>query len=150
MTDVKELIQHRKPFLFVDELTRADEKGVEGYRLFTEEDFFFKGHFPGYPVVPGVILVETMAQCGGAGIKEAGLIDSHALFFLGTVDKVKFRHQVRPGDRVDIVVENVKVSSRVIKQRGKAMVDSTVAAEAEWLCILDPGDKQEEQNKHGN
>ena len=136
MTDIKDLIEHRPPFLFVDSLEKADTEGVIGYRKFTEDDFFFKGHFPGYPVVPGVILIETMAQCGGAGIKEAGLIKSDDLFFLGSVDKAKFRKQVKPGDTVRMEITNLKISNRLIKQRGKAIVNGEIVAEAEWLCLL--------------
>ena len=64
-TNIEALLPHRKPFLFVDEIVSADDEGSVSTRKFTDEDFFFKGHFPQYPVVPGVILVETMAQAGG-------------------------------------------------------------------------------------
>ena len=105
MQDIKQLLPHREPFLFVDRIEKFDDEEVIGYRRFTDKDFFFKGHFPDYPVVPGVILVETMAQCGGAGIRLAGKVDPNALFFLASVDKVKLRQQVRPGDEVKMVKE---------------------------------------------
>ncbi len=134
--DIEKLIPHRKPFLFVDEIVSADEKGSVSEHVFTEEEFFFKGHFPEYPVVPGVILVETMAQAGGAALSFQNVFEKNALFFLATVDKVKFRSQVRPGDKVRMEVTNLRVSPRMIKQAGKAFVGDTLAAEAEWMCLV--------------
>ena len=136
MNNIENLIPHRKPFLFVDRLEKSDEEGVTGYKNFTAEEFFFKGHFPEYPVVPGVLLVEAMAQCGGAGIRERGILADDSLFFLATVDKVKLRRQVRPNEEVKMVIENVRISSKMIKQKGKSYVNGELAAEAEWLCLV--------------
>jgi 3-hydroxyacyl-[acyl-carrier-protein] dehydratase len=83
-----------------------------------------------------VILVETMAQSGGAGLRKLGILGDGALFFLATVDKVKFRRQVRPGDKVRSEIENLRVSPRMIKQAGKAFVGDELAAEAEWMCLI--------------
>jgi len=135
MKDIKELLPHREPFLFVDFIEKADNDEIIAYRTFTAEEPFFKGHFPEYPVVPGVILVETMAQAGGAGISLSGIL-GESLFFLATVDKAKFRRQVRPGDKVKLVIRNIKVSKAMIKQSGKAYVGEDLAAEAEWLCLV--------------
>ncbi len=134
--DIESLLPHRKPFLFVDEIISADEKGSVSQHTFTEEEFFFKGHFPQYPVVPGVILVETMAQAGGAALSYQKTFAEGSLFFLATVDKVKFRHQVRPGDTVRLEITNLRVSPKMIKQSGKAYVGENLAAEAEWLCLV--------------
>jgi 3-hydroxyacyl-[acyl-carrier-protein] dehydratase len=139
MNEIEKLLPHREPFLFVDEIVQADEKKIIAKHVFTEKEFFFKGHFPGYPVVPGVILVETMAQSGGAGLRKLGTLGDGALFFLASVDKVKFRRQVKPGDEVRSEVENLRVSPRMVKQSGKAYVGDELAAEAEWMCLI--GDK---------
>ncbi|MBP5588054.1 MAG: 3-hydroxyacyl-ACP dehydratase FabZ [Treponema sp.] len=134
--DIESLLPHRKPFLFVDEIVSCDENGSVSTRKFTEDDFFFKGHFPEYPVVPGVILVETMAQAGGAALSFQKKFDDGSLFFLGTVDKVKFKNQVRPGDTVRMEITNLRVSKRMIKQAGKAYVGDTLCAEAEWMFLV--------------
>lgn len=133
---IEALLPHRQPFLFVDEVVSADKERIVARHVFTEKEFFFAGHFPGYPVVPGVILVETMAQSGGAGLRKLGVLGGEALFFLATVDKVKFRRQVRPGDEVRSEIENLRVSPRMIKQSGKAYVGDELAAEAEWMCLV--------------
>ena len=134
--DIEALLPHRKPFLFVDEIVRVDDSGSESRYTFKQDEFFFKGHFPEYPVVPGVVLVETMAQAGGAALSFMGTFEKGALFFLATVDKVKFRNQVRPGDTVRIEVKNLRVSSQMIKQAGKMYIGETIAAEAEWMCLV--------------
>jgi len=109
------------------------------YKTFTSKEFFFAGHFPGYPVVPGVILVETMAQCGGAGVRLVEKPAEGSLFFLASVEKAKFRRQVKPDELVRIVVTNLRISPRMIRQAGKAFVGEELAAEAEWLCLVGGG-----------
>ncbi|MDR0512526.1 MAG: 3-hydroxyacyl-ACP dehydratase FabZ [Treponema sp.] len=136
MSEIEKLIPHRDPFLFVDEILSSDEEKIVARRLFTEKEFFFKGHFPEYPVVPGVILVETMAQAGGAGLRKRNIMGDNALFFLATIDSVKFRRQVRPGDEVRLEIQNLRVSPKMIKQSGKAFVGEDLAAEAEWMCLV--------------
>ena len=136
MNEIEKLLPHRDPFLFVDEIVEASEEKIVAKRVFTQNEYFFKGHFPDYPVVPGVILVETMAQSGGAGLRKIGVIGADGLFFFATVDKVKFRRQVRPGDELRSEIENLRISPKMIKQRGKAYVGDELAAEAEWMCLI--------------
>ncbi|QTQ12448.1 3-hydroxyacyl-ACP dehydratase FabZ [Treponema parvum] len=134
--NIEILLPHRSPFLFVDEIISCDDEGSVSKRKFTEKDFFFRGHFPKYPVVPGMILVESMAQAGGAALSYQRKFEEGSLFFLGTVDKVKFRKQVRPGDIVRMEIKNLRVSKNMIKQSGKAFVGGTLCAEAEWMCLV--------------
>ena len=137
MRKIEDLIPHRKPFLFVDRVEEATKERTVAFRKFAlEENEFFRGHFPEYPILPGVILLETMAQCGGAGVKTLGIYPDGTIFFLATVEKAKFRKEVHPGDEIRVEVENLRLSPRLIKQRGTAYVGDEVAAEAEWLCII--------------
>jgi 3-hydroxyacyl-[acyl-carrier-protein] dehydratase len=138
--EIESLLPHRSPFLFVDEILSADNEAVTARHVFGEGEFFFQGHFPQYPVVPGVILIETMAQSGGAGLRKIGVLGGEALFFLATVDKVKFRRQVRPGEEVRSEIKNLRISPRMIKQSGRAFVGDELAAEAEWMCLVSNGE----------
>ena len=140
--EIEGLLPHREPFLFVDEIVEASKEKITAKHVFAESEYFFKGHFPEYPVVPGVILVETMAQSGGAGLRKIGVLGADGLFFLATVDKVKFRRQVRPGDEVRSEIENLRISPRMIKQSGKAYVGDELAAEAEWMCLVGSAPEQ--------
>lgn len=133
---MEELLPHREPFIFVKKLLSVGKSSFVGEAIFPADTAFFVGHFPNYPVVPGVILIETMAQCGGAGLIANGTVPRDGLFFLVNVNNAKFRRQVRPDETVRIEVENIQEGSRMVKQHGKAIVDGEVAVEADFACIL--------------
>ncbi len=139
--EIKELIPHREPFLFVDSVLEI-EKGrkIAAEKLFSPEEFFFRGHFPGNPIVPGVIVTEALAQAGGVlfnysfgeELKEEGFDNA----YLMGLDRCRFRAPVVPGDRVILEVELVRRRSRIIFFSGKASVDGKQVAEAEITACL--------------
>jgi len=140
--EIEDILPHRDPFVFVDEVESLEDGSIRATRLFKADEWYFAGHFPQYPVVPGVLLVETLAQAGGVGFK---LVDPtvRGIFFLATINNVKFRRQVRPGDLFEIQVTTLKGSAKLIKQAGKGFVAGELAVEAEWLCIAAPGESMQ-------
>ena len=139
-----DLLPHRSPFLFIDELVAADETGAIGTYTYTEEkNDFFKGHFPGNPVVPGVVLIESMAQVAGAALVateqvKRGPNGEPALFVLVTVDGAKFRQSFHPGDKLTTVTETKVIKSFVgeFKLTGYINDNPKPAAEATVKCML--------------
>ena len=130
--DIMNILPHRYPFLLVDRV--IEKNGTESLvaiKNVTINEEFFNGHFPGMPVMPGVLQVEAMAQAVGLLMLEPGKIP---LFM--SVDKCKFRKQVVPGDQLRIEVEKLKVKSRIIQAKGRCLVDGAVVSEAELMFAI--------------
>jgi 3-hydroxyacyl-[acyl-carrier-protein] dehydratase len=132
----EDYLPHRSPFLFVTEL-RSVEPGqsASGSWQLTGEEAFFAGHFPGRPTLPGVLMVEALAQLGGVAV----LADpAHAgkLPLFGGIERARFRRQVVPGERLDLEVTLGRMSARAGKGTGRATVDGALACQAELLFVL--------------
>ena len=139
MMDVKEiqkLLAHRYPFLLVDRVVELElGKKLIGFKNVTINEDFFNGHFPGHPVMPGVLVLEALAQaCALLAYKSSGLNPEALVIYLMAIDKAKFRKPVVPGDRLTLTAEVIRVKGRIWKQRGVATVDGAVVAEAEFLA----------------
>lgn len=136
-TDAENYLPHRAPFLFVDEFdVTPDGKKIVGSKTFTDNDFFFKGHFPGNPIVPGVILIETLAQCGGCGVSKAGVAPKDAVYILASMNKIKFRRVVRPNEKFEMEIRTVRVKKNFLTQKGRGFVNGELAIEAQWLSTF--------------
>jgi len=133
---IMKILPHRQPFLFVDKITTLEKgKHATGIKNVTINDYFFKGHFPGRPVMPGVLIVEAIAQVGGVMMLSPEQNRGKLAFFLAA-DNIKFRKTVVPGDQLILDVVVGKIKSKTGQVHGKAMVDGKVVAEADLMFAL--------------
>ena len=130
------ILAHRPPFLFVDEVI-ALEPGVSGTGLWhlTGDEWFFAGHFPGRPTLPGVLMCEAIAQMGAIAVLSDGKYAGKLPLF-GGLDSARFRRQVVPGDTLELRVELTRMSSRAGKGTGKAILNGDVACECELMFVF--------------
>lgn len=136
VTDIMKILPHRDPFLFVDKIIRLEKgKRIIGVKNVTMNDYFFKGHFPGKPVMPGVIIIEAMAQVGGVMMLSPEENRGKIAYFL-TINNAKFRKTVVPGDQLVLDVEAGKIRSKTGIVHGKALVNGNVVAEADLMFAL--------------
>ncbi len=131
INQIKEILPHRYPFLLVDRVTELDPgKSAKGYKNVSANEEFFNGHFPVKPIMPGVLIIEALAQLGCISILTLESNKGALGLFTG-IDSCKFRQMVVPGDKLEMEVEMIKMRGPIGKARGIAKVDGKVAAEAE-------------------
>lgn len=140
ISEIRGVLPHRYPFLLVDRIDSLVEgKRATGIKSVTANEEFFQGHWPDMPVMPGVLIIEAMAQVGGVLVLKTADLAGTPAFFSG-VDKARFRKAVRPGDQLVIEVDLVRLKSRFSKVHGRAYVDGALAAEADLMFSLKPTD----------
>ena len=136
---IKNLLPHREPMLLIDELINIKKlKSATAIVNVTKESFFVQGHFPGEPVMPGVLIVEAFGQAAAA-LTAAGIDKEtyeNKLVFLMTVDKARFRNPVVPDCRLELNIEAVRSHGRVWKYKGEAIVDGKKMADAQWAATI--------------
>ncbi|MBM7622924.1 3-hydroxyacyl-ACP dehydratase FabZ [Sporohalobacter salinus] len=137
INEIKDILPHRYPFLLIDRILEFEEKErVVGLKNVTVNEEFFNGHYPGHPVMPGVLIVESMAQVGGFVMMDSSDEDREQLSYFAGIDKARFRKPVVPGDQLKIEAEVLKLRGRIGKISATASVDGDVAAEAELMFAM--------------
>jgi beta-hydroxyacyl-ACP dehydratase FabZ len=135
---ISAVLPHRYPFLLVDRILEMDAERIVGIKNVTVNEPFFTGHFPDYPVMPGVLIVEAMAQTAGVLVLSKLSDKKDMLVLLAGVDGARFRKPVRPGDQLRMEMKILRLKSTMAKVSGVATVDGETVAEAEILCVLSP------------
>jgi 3-hydroxyacyl-[acyl-carrier-protein] dehydratase len=133
---IRNILPHRYPMLLVDRILELEPDRIVGIKNVTMNEPFFTGHFPDYPVMPGVLIVEAMAQVAGVLVLKEIDNRHEKIVFLAAIENAKFRRPVVPGDQLRIEMKVGKRKASVAKMYGQATVDGVVVAEAEVLCKL--------------
>ncbi|MDZ5782772.1 3-hydroxyacyl-ACP dehydratase FabZ [Marinococcus luteus] len=133
---IKEIIPHRYPFLLVDKIIEVEpgERAV-GIKNVSANEEFFNGHFPDYPVMPGVLIIEAIAQAGGVALMQQEDMKGKLALFAG-IDECRFKGQVKPGDQLRLEMEVTKQRRSIVKGKGTASVDGKVVAEADLMFAI--------------
>lgn len=136
INEIKSILPHRYPFLLVDRIVELEAERVVGVKNVTVNEPFFPGHFPDFPVMPGVLIIEAMAQTAGVLVLKTIPDRDQKLVFLASVDGAKFRRPVVPGDQLRIEMTVIRRKGSVAKMAGRATVDGVLVAEAEVMCSI--------------
>jgi beta-hydroxyacyl-ACP dehydratase FabZ len=142
INEIRQILPHRYPFLLVDRIVELEAERVVGIKNVTNDEPFFQGHFPDFPVMPGVLIVEAMAQAAGVLVLKSIPDRDKKLVLLVAIENAKFRKPVVPGDQLRLEMSVIKRKASVAKMAGRATVDGVLVAEAEVMCKL--ADKEEQ------
>jgi 3-hydroxyacyl-[acyl-carrier-protein] dehydratase len=136
--EIQKLLPHRYPFLLVDRVVSIEPgKSLRAYKNVSVNEPFFEGHFPGHPVMPGVLVLEALAQASAIlAYRSTGFDPSQKVTYLMAIDGAKFRRPTVPGDRLELEVEVLRFKGSILKTRGVAKVDGEVVAEGEFLATV--------------
>jgi len=135
--EIQKILPHRPPFLLVDRIIEMEPgKRVVGLKNVTMNEAFFMGHFPGYPIMPGVLIVEAMAQTGGVLVLSDVPDRERKLVLFAGIEEAKFRQPVVPGDQLRLELEVLALRKTVVKMRAHATVDGRLVAEAIIMCVI--------------
>jgi 3-hydroxyacyl-[acyl-carrier-protein] dehydratase len=136
--EIQKLLPHRYPFLLVDRVVSIEAgKSLRAYKNVSVNEPFFNGHFPGHPVMPGVLVLEALAQASAIlAYRTTGFDPADKVTYLMAIDGAKFRRPTVPGDRLDLEVEVLRFKGAILKTRGVAKVDGQVVAEGEFLATV--------------
>jgi len=144
INEIREILPHRYPFLLVDRIVEMEPERIVGIKNVTANEPFFMGHFPDFPVMPGVLIVEAMAQAAGVLVLKTIADRSQKLVLLVAIENARFRKPVVPGDTLRMEMKVIKRKASVAKMAGVATVDGQVVAEAEVMCKLEDKQRQPE------
>ena len=133
---IREILPHRYPMLLVDRVLEISDERVVGIKNVTSNEPFFQGHFPDYPIMPGVLVVEAMAQCGGVLALRSIPDRANKVVLFASIDDCRFRMPVTPGDQLRLELDIIRRRGAVIKMRGRALVGDRLAAEAVLMCSV--------------
>lgn len=136
VNEIRQILPHRYPMLLVDRIIELEAERIVGIKNVTANEPFFSGHFPDFPVMPGVLIVEAMAQTAGVLVLKSVEDRERKLVLLVSIEYAKFRRQVVPGDQLRMELTMMKRKASVAKMSGKATVDGALVAEAEVMCKL--------------
>jgi 3-hydroxyacyl-[acyl-carrier-protein] dehydratase len=137
VTEIQKILPHRYPFLFVDAIVEMERlKRVVGVKNVTINESFFQGHFPGQPIMPGVLIIESMAQTGGVLLLTEVPDRENKLMYFVAVDGARFRRPVVPGDQLRVEMKVISWRGDFCKLEGRATVDGQLAAEATLMCKM--------------